>query len=189
MALRRPRDHSGAGSLVSAYGQMDEVMIQVKVKDMAAYVPPLLHEQPFGAKVDVEGSEPYLLPWLAKAPAVRFIVFESDHLSTVEPVWNALRANRLLCYGISKTLFRVRLARLDRAADLRRFIDVVAFKAPRNGGVPRAIGLRTLRALGCVKPEPAKGRAAGADAQRRGGPYCLFGFCRGRNPQMGRRRA
>lgn len=127
LELAQNPGHSGSASFVTkpAAGRR----IVARVADVAHYVPPLLRGRAFGAKLDVEGAEERLLPWLVAQPTLRFVLFESLHLGDRVAVWELLHAAGLAAYGVRRSLFIIQLERLTRATQLGDHVDVLAFRA------------------------------------------------------------
>jgi FkbM family methyltransferase len=142
LELAAPSDHSGRATLVRHCDQSDWAKIRVPVKDIATYVPPLIQNRSFGAKIDVEGAEIYLMPWLLMQPSLKFLIFEAAHNQPV--LWEMVRASGLTLFGLERTVFAKRLARVDALAGLMRYHDLVAVRIPEGMRVPDFIGSYAL---------------------------------------------
>ena len=146
LELSRPASHSGSASVVRRRGA-DDLTMRVRAVAPATYLPPLVGDRPWGAKLDVEGAEPLLLPRLVALPRLRFIVLETRYLRDPGQAWETLRGAGLAVFGLRKTYFAVRLARLQSASDLPRHHDAVAVRPGSEGVIPGRVGLNALRAL------------------------------------------
>ena len=145
MWLARPTGHSGMATLVKHCDQTAWDKLTVDVRDIAAYVQPLIDAKPFGAKIDVEGAEIYLIPWLLKQPLLKFVIFEAAH--NVDQLWALVRASGLQLYGLKRTLFAKQLTRIDDVEHMQRYHDVVAV---RVNGLPRLPSTIASYALGRI---------------------------------------
>ena len=70
MVLSMPPYHSGMATLVPSTDHNQWLKQTIPVRDVANYLPPLIDGRPFGVKIDVEGAEVYLMPWLLRQPTV-----------------------------------------------------------------------------------------------------------------------
>ncbi len=85
LEMCRSSEHTGEASFVFKDSEATD-KISLKVKNIQTYLPPLLTDRNFGAKVDVEGAELYLLPWLLEQNKLKFIVFENTHIPLEEKI-------------------------------------------------------------------------------------------------------
>ena len=138
--------HSEGGTSMPVDGH--KASISVRAVGAGVYPKALLGDRPFGAKVDVEGAEPVVLPGLISIPGFRFVVFETVHLGTRKAqVWDMLRDHGLATYGIVKTLLRLRFRRIDRPEAFHKHQDAVAFRVNGTAPLARRIGLERLKRL------------------------------------------
>jgi FkbM family methyltransferase len=145
LVFARPRNHSGMASFVIEHAPERWRTETATVRDIATYVPPLIGEHGFGAKVDVEGAEMRLIPWLVRQLNLRFLIFEAKH--NQRQLWDTVIAAGLVPFGLSRRLahiFQARLARIRAFEELARFHDVVAVRLragvePPDLTIPRAL--------------------------------------------------
>lgn len=143
LVLHSPSYHSGMATFADHDGASAfNVAETCEVKNIATYVAPLVNGRPFGAKLDIEGAEPKVMPWLVDQPNLSFLVFESAHNKSL--LFETIRASGLVLYGLKRTLLRVRLSRIDGFSEVARFHDLLAVRideriAPKSTS-PRALG-------------------------------------------------
>jgi len=127
MTISRPRHHSGMATLVdTGRNQSDWETKEVPVKNVATYVEPLVRGVPFGAKVDVEGAEPAILPWLIGRPNLRFLVFEGAE--NRELLWEMLQEAGLTLFGLCRNVFVHRLRPVRSVSAMSAHHDLVAVR-------------------------------------------------------------
>jgi FkbM family methyltransferase len=124
MTLSRPKHHSGMATFRQPDCQEEWDSLTLEVKDIATYLPPLIDGRPFGVKLDVEGSEPHLMPWLVSQENLRFIVFEAAH--NRHELWDIVQASGLQLYGLCRRIFRMRIQRITSPDEMSSFHDLVA---------------------------------------------------------------
>ena len=126
--LRSPHDHSGSATFAdtgsATHFDASETCV---VRAIAPYVGPLVAGRPFAGKVDIEGAEPKILPWLLSRPNLRFLIFEASN--NPQALYDDVRAAGLLLYGLERHPLLMRYRRIDSLADLAQFHDVIAVKA------------------------------------------------------------
>lgn len=142
MRLSRPKNHSGMATLVGRSNQEDWDHVSVPVKNVSTYVPPIIGSTPFGAKLDVEGAEPFIMPWLLKQPNLQFLVFEAAH--NHQELWDLVKTSGLVLYGLRRQIFRKQISRVDIFRDLRLYHDLVAIRIPVSVAAPERIDPRRL---------------------------------------------
>lgn len=123
--LQLEDQHTGAASLAETPLKGDGSGITVKTREIVSFLDEVVGDQPFGAKIDVEGAEIIILPAILRRPGFRFAVFECNRDSVREFVPIAAREHGLRMFGIEKHLFRTRLTPLGEGDDLRRHHDIV----------------------------------------------------------------
>jgi FkbM family methyltransferase len=142
--LRSPHDHSGSATFAdtsaATYFDASETCA---VRAIIPYVGPLVAGRPFAGKVDIEGAEPKILPWLLAQPNMQFLIFEASN--NTQELYGDVRAAGLLLYGLVRHPFLMRYQRIDSMADMAQFHDVIAVNAPGPG--PKATNRRGLAAL------------------------------------------
>jgi FkbM family methyltransferase len=127
MELQRNPSHSGASTFFDRSASTGD-KTTVKVVDITTYIPPIVKEQPFAAKMDVEGSELLLLPWLVKQNNLRFLVFESLHIPDKENMFEIINdGGGLAIYGISRRASSIGLEPVICPTDFNLFKDVIVF--------------------------------------------------------------
>jgi FkbM family methyltransferase len=121
--------HSGEASFVPPKDPTKvKDTIKVKIADISTYVPPIVQDRPFAVKMDVEGSELILLPWLVKQRNLKFLVFESMHISNKNRLFEIIKdVEGLTIYGISIKMFSWSLKPIIRSTDFNLFKDVIVF--------------------------------------------------------------
>ena len=97
--IKAPSHHSGSATFVT-HGQVwknFEVIEECKVRDIGSYAGPLVAGRSFGAKLDVEGAEPQVMPWLFAQPNLRFLIFEAAHNQMT--LYDQIRASGTTLFG------------------------------------------------------------------------------------------
>ena len=145
MVLSRPRHHSGMASFVSRGGRRTWMSLSLKVKNIATYLPPLIEESPFGVKLDVEGAEPHLMPWLVSQANLRFMVFEAAH--NQRELWDIVRSGGLKLYGLCRRILRMQLQLLTSPEQLSKFHDLLAIRLSNGVTPPKSVSPKALRDL------------------------------------------
>ena len=135
MQLARPASHSGMATLVkNRYQNASWDSFPVQVKNIANYLPPLIERNSFGVKIDVEGAEQILMPWLLKQPMLKFIVFEASHNQRL--LYDMVLESGLVLYGLKKTVFAKRVKRVDAFEQMLMYHDLVAVSSSFQGYGP-----------------------------------------------------
>jgi FkbM family methyltransferase len=142
MVLSRPPLHSGMATLVSHTGQDQWLKQTIGVRDVAMYLPPVIDGQPFGVKIDVEGTEIYLMPWLLRQPNLRFLIFESAH--NQQQLWDMIEASGLTLYGLRRRVFIKQVQRVERYEQMSKYHDLVAVRLRANESIPQVASPRQL---------------------------------------------
>ena len=145
--LRSPDDHSGCATFVETSAATHFSATETcRVRAIGPYVGPLIEGRQFAAKIDIEGAEPKILPWLLKQPKMRFLIFEVSNNS--HALYDNVRTAGLLLYGLVRHPLLMRYQRVDSFGDLARYHDVIALKAVGPGpAMTNRTGLtRLLRA-------------------------------------------
>jgi FkbM family methyltransferase len=142
--LRSPQDHSGSATFADTEGATHfDASETCVVRAIAPYVGPLVAGRPFAGKVDIEGAEPKILPWLLAQPTLRFLIFEASNNPQV--LFDDVRAAGLRLYGLVRHPLLMRYERIDTLLDLARFHDVIAIKV--QGDAPLKANRRGLAKL------------------------------------------
>jgi FkbM family methyltransferase len=127
--LSSPQHHSG----MATFAQRQDTDAWTKkevceVKDITTYVPPLIEQRRFSVKLDVEGAEPRIMPWLLAQPNLHFMVFEAAHHH--ERLYADAVGAGMTIYGLSRHPVFFQLSRVDRFDEMRAFHDLVAVRLP-----------------------------------------------------------
>ncbi len=142
MQLAKPSHHSGMATLLPNFGQRNWETVAVDVKNIATYLPPLIGRKPFGAKVDVEGAESEILPWLLAQPEMQFVVFEAAQNQRVLFDF-ALQAGCVL-FGLKRTFITKQVEHISRFDQMKFYHDLVAVRLPGSASIPDSIGTYKL---------------------------------------------
>jgi len=149
MRLSRPRQHSGSATLVDYGGDRSEWETEVvTVRNIASYVAPLVARREFGAKLDVEGAEPLLMPWLLSQPGLKFLIFEASHNQA--ELFDQVRSAQYHLYGLCRNfrnVFQTRLRLVSSAPGMSSHHDLVAVRIPRSVAPPQHLNPRSLGLL------------------------------------------
>jgi len=121
--LVMPEHHSGMASFAGGRDGRRELC---EVRDIATYVAPLVSMRSFGAKIDIEGAEPRILPWLLEQPNLRFAVFEAAQ--NRDRLYELVRVAALDLYGLRRHPLRLQLVQVRRREELTAFHDVIAVR-------------------------------------------------------------
>lgn len=136
--LTAPSHHSGMATFAEREGMDKWGRKEVcEVKNIATYVGPLVEKGEFGVKLDIEGAEPKIMPWLVSRPNLRFLVFEAAHHH--EELYRTVREAGLTLYGLSRHPVRFKLARVDHFEGMKAFHDLLAVRLPPGMAAPRSI--------------------------------------------------
>ena len=141
LSLARPPQHSGMATLVDHSDQSEWISERVEVRDTASYLPNLVGGQRFAAKLDVEGAEPFIMPWLLAQPNLTFLLFEAAH--NQEELFSLVRESGLTLYGLRRTVLRCRIRRVDVAGEILQFHDLVAVRL--RAGAPAPDDIHPIR--------------------------------------------
>lgn len=153
LTLMRPQHHSGMATLIERENIDSDTWetVNVPVKEISAYVKPLVVDVPFGVKIDVEGAEPILMPWLLQQPNLKFLVFEAAHHQAT--LWNLIQESGLRLYGLRRLVFGKRLRAVTSFADMAQYHDIVAVRSVEP--LPPDVSVRQLAQ--CLKGEKKEG--------------------------------
>lgn len=145
MELARPKNHSGMASLVAELVPDDWIQFKVVTRRTVDYVAPLVKQNRFGVKIDVEGAECRIIPDLLTFENMRFLIFEGG--PNKRKLYEILTQDGLAIFGLSKTLFRVRLVRIDQLAEMKDIHDFLALRPSSNCQLPKRTSPRDLAAI------------------------------------------
>ena len=142
--LRSPSDHSGSATFADTGSATHfDASETCTVRAISPYVGPLVAARPFAAKIDIEGAEPRILPWLLAQPTMRFLIFEASN--NPKALYDDVRAAGLLLYGLVRHPLLMRYRRIDSLGQLGQFHDVIAIKTAGAG--PAVANRAALAAL------------------------------------------
>jgi FkbM family methyltransferase len=143
LAIKAPSYHSGRATFVE-HGEMSDFDATeiCEVREISAYVGPLVEGRCFGAKIDIEGSEPKVMPWLLAQPNLRFLIFEAAHNHRL--LYEQVRRSGLTLYGLERDLLRLRICRVNDFEDMTRFHDLIAVRIAHAALAPDRIDPRKL---------------------------------------------
>jgi FkbM family methyltransferase len=130
MVLARPTLHSGMATFIPSTGQDQWVKETIPVRNIATYLPPLIEDHPFGVKLDVEGAEIHLMPWLLQQPGLRFVIFEAAY--NRRQLWDLIDASGLILYGLRRLVHTKQVRRVEVFEQMTKYHDLVAIR-PRAG--------------------------------------------------------
>lgn len=142
MVLSRPANHSGMATFINADDHGDWVKQSIPVHNIATYVPPLINGHPFGVKLDVEGAETSLMPWLLAQPKLRFLIFESAH--NQQQLWDMIDGSALKLYGLRRLVHTKQLKRVFAFEQMLEYHDLVAVRLRAGAPIPEVATPREL---------------------------------------------
>ena len=127
LTIRAPAAHSGRATFAS-HGEASEFERSevCAVHEIGAYVSPLVEARPFGVKLDIEGSEPRVMPWLLAQPNLKFLIFEANH--HIEDLFDLVRRSGLTLFGLERKAVQLRLGRVDAVEQMRGYHDMIALR-------------------------------------------------------------
>ena len=106
LTLQSPAHHSGMATFADTNGNnYFEKTETCEVREIGNCVGPLVHGKPFGAKLDIEGSEMAIMPWLLAAKSAGRVSF-----------------------GLKRHPFLLRAIRVDDFSEMGNFHDLVAIR-------------------------------------------------------------
>jgi FkbM family methyltransferase len=127
LTIRAPANHSGRATFAQHDMATDfESVEDCVVHEVGGYVGPLVAGRPFGVKIDIEGSEPRVMPWLLGQPNLKFIIFEANH--NHRELFDLVAGSGLRLFGLERRALRLRLGRIDTLDDMLRYHDVIALR-------------------------------------------------------------
>lgn len=141
--IKAPAHHSGRATFVEHEDSAGFGAIEVcQVREIGAYVAPLVAGKPFGVKLDIEGSEPLIMPWLLAQPNLRFLIFEAAHHH--QELYDDVRRSGLTLYGLDRSALKLGVTRVDDFKAMRAFHDLVAVRLRDGASAPASIDPRAL---------------------------------------------
>ncbi len=143
LSLKSPGHHSGMATFadqgLSAEFQKTE---ECEVKEISAYVGPLVKDRLFGAKLDIEGSEPAVMPWLLSQPNLVFLIFEAVHNQAL--LYEEVKSTGLVLFGLKRHPLKLRIVRVDEFSQMGLYHDLVAIRLPTGVIAPKETHPRNL---------------------------------------------
>jgi FkbM family methyltransferase len=146
MVLQKPQTHSGMATLVAHGDQSTWEREEISVVDIAEYAPPLVAGRPFGVKLDIEGAERFLMPWLIAQPNLRFLVFEGSNWNRAS-LWDIVTPAGFATFGLERRVYAKTVRRIDRVEDMEGHHDFLALPRASVAGLPRRLDLAALRRI------------------------------------------
>lgn len=143
LTFRVPPGLSGGGSAVR--GEANWLQMTIPARAIGPYLKPLIERRPVGVKIDVEGAEGQILPWLFKQRTIRFILWEATFIRDWPSIWRLAQKSGWPLFGLLPTVVGTHLERIadgEQAANISSYKDVVAVR-----GGERVNGRVSLRAL------------------------------------------
>lgn len=142
-AIHTRSNHSGAASFVPIEGDTrfttSETCI---VREIGGYAGPLVRGKPFGVKVDIEGAEPKIMPWLVSQPNLNFVIFEAAR--NQQMLFDIVKQSGLSLYGLARNVVRLRVTRIDTVEEMGEFHDLLAIRLGSAAPAPKEIDPRKL---------------------------------------------
>lgn len=142
LELRVPPNHTGMATFVSEEAGDDWIVHKVPVLAIDEALPPLIDGRPFGVKVDVEGAEPFVMPWLVAQPRLKFLVFEGA--KNQQTLFDIVKGAGLTLYGLCRLVFRRQVGRVDSVAGMQSYHDFVAVRVPEGRSAPERVSPEEL---------------------------------------------
>lgn len=138
--------HSGRGSFMLAQPGNKKTM-ELSVKNIASYLPPIVQHSTLGVKIDVEGAEHLLLPWIINYDRLRFVVFENQHIKQREKILNDMVQKGFTLFGLENKLLRTRLNKINNSSQYCIYKDMLAIKVDSRISTPNTLGPSQLSKL------------------------------------------
>lgn len=136
--ISAPANHSGRATFVEHEDSGDFTPVEeCQVRAIETYVAPLVADKPFGAKLDIEGSEPLVMPWLVAQPNLRFLIFEAAHHH--QKLYDQVTGAGLKLFGLNRAPFRLRLTRVDKFSEMEAFHDFVAVRVTEGAPLTKTV--------------------------------------------------
>jgi FkbM family methyltransferase len=141
--LNIPRGHSGAATIAHKTSADSDCMT-VRVSNTGRLIREIVEDRPFGAKVDVEGSELLVLPHLLRRTRARFVVFEVVYIPDKGELFRLLGEWKWSLFRFEKSIWRIRVVAASKPSDLSKCRDAVAVRLQPNCRPERVNNLRDL---------------------------------------------
>jgi FkbM family methyltransferase len=127
LTLQSPAHHSGMATFADTNGNnYFERTETCEVREISKYVGPLVYGKPFGAKLDIEGSEMAIMPWLLAQPNLKFLIFEAAH--NQRELYDVIKSAGLVLFGLKRHPLLLRAIRVDDFSEMGDFHDLLAIR-------------------------------------------------------------
>jgi FkbM family methyltransferase len=130
LVLRKPVGHSGCAGFFHQYGGETAESV-APLRSFNEYVRPLISGRRFAAKIDVEGSESYILPQVLQAREFEFATFECNPGNDTAAVWSSVQQNGCRLYGVPTSLVQIRVEPVLHRGGMQRYSDFLVVKASK----------------------------------------------------------
>jgi FkbM family methyltransferase len=135
LTIRSPRDNSGSATFAEHGDASDfDLEEECPVHEIGRYVAPLVAGRRFGAKLDIEGSELRIMPWLLRQPNLAFLIFEANQ--NQRQLYDLVVESGLSLFGLERTVVRLRIRRVDNLDEMLRHHDLIALRLKPESDVP-----------------------------------------------------
>lgn len=138
-------EQSGKASFVLPSSSRDT--LKLKVRNIATYVPNLIGERQFGVKIDVEGAEDMLIPYLIRQKKLKFIVFETVHMQNKTELFCSMIQHGFILFEIVNNMFSTKLQIVREPSLTISYKDIVAVRATPFMTIPDLVDVGYLSRL------------------------------------------
>lgn len=146
-----PSHHSGMATIMPHGETFNRTRrLTISVRETRRYLAPLTSGRSFGVKIDIEGAEAHVIPQLLALGGMRFCVFEGA--INAEALRAIFADAGWVIYGLSRSVLRLRLVRIDDPGQWAQFHDFVAVPPDHAA----AAATTTLEALAAARPRPGR---------------------------------
>ena len=146
LLLQVPLNHSGMASFDAANSDTSQFRTErCPVHEIGGYAGPLVSGKAFGVKLDIEGCEPAVMPWIVSQPNLRYLIFEAS--KNQAQLYDIVQQAGLALFGLLRHPLKLRLVRIDALADMEQYHDLLAVRMPPETQAPPIIHPRALAAL------------------------------------------
>jgi FkbM family methyltransferase len=143
LEIKGPGGHSGRATFIDHEDATDFTIIErCPVREVSGYVGPLVAGRPFGVKIDIEGAEPKVLPWLLAQPNLRFVIFEAAHNQQL--LYEQIRTAAVTLYGLDRSALRLTISRVDNFSEMTKYHDLIGLKLTTSASPSTRIDPRRL---------------------------------------------
>ena len=139
-----PPRHSGMATMAEDRFEDGWDRVVVEVREVTGVVAEVASTRPLGAKVDIEGVEPRVLPALLSAPGFGFVVFEG--CSNQDDLFGMTTTYGVAMYGLERSPLRLSARRVSCRQGMDDHHDFLF--VPARAGLPaRARGADAIARL------------------------------------------